>query len=165
VLVVFGYAVQILYCLSAARCLKQIAPRNRLLEPGQVWLSLIPCVGFVFHIINDFKLVDSVKNEFEDRRWAADGDYGKLWVILYLVGALAFGPLALVAFVMMWVKVAGYARQFQEDHPALGYDERSYRRGRYDDPDDDDPDDDDDEDDRPRRRSRRTDRGYRRRYD
>ena len=146
-LLVIYYALQILYCLSAARCLKLIHPRNRQAEPGSVWLALIPCVGYVFHIITNFKLLTAIKNEFEDRGWKKDGDFGQLWVILELIGFFTFYPLWVAAFVMTWVKVAGYAKQFDEDQPTLGYD------------DDEDEEDDLDED-RPRGRG-----NYRRRYD
>lgn len=150
---IVAFTLQVLYCMAASKCLKQIAPRNRQAEPGSVWLALIPCIGFIFHFMTSFKMVGSVKSEFQDRGWKPDGDHGQLWVILELVGAFTFLPLWLVAAIMSWIKVLGYARQFEEDRPTLGYDTRR----RY----DDDDEDEDDEDDRPRRNRD----GYRRRYD
>lgn len=149
-LLLVGYVIRVLHARSMVNCLNQIAPRNRTTEPGFVWLSAIPIVGGILHIISMFKLPESVKNEFYDRGWREDGDFGKTLAIIYLVCAFVAGPAALVVFIMYWSKMSGYTKQFQERPARREYDDegdrprRSRRRDDY-------YDDEDDEDDRPRR--------------
>ncbi len=151
--VVISYVIQILFCMTLTKCLKACAPRNRTMEPGQVWLSLIPLVGIVFIIMALFKVPDSVANEYRDRGLRGDGDFGKTMAIWYIVTAFVCGAISPIFLIMYWVKIAGYTKELQG------------RAGRsdYDDEDDDrlrrrssrrDEDGEDDEDDRPRRRRR-----------
>ena len=42
-----GLAVGIFYILSLQKALNRCAPENRAMEPGMVWLLLIPCVFLV----------------------------------------------------------------------------------------------------------------------
>jgi hypothetical protein len=156
-IIIVGYTIRLLHARSMANCLHQIAPRNRTTEPGTVWLSAIPIIGGIFHIISMFKVPDSVKNEYEDRGWREDGDFGKQWAIIYLVGAFVAGPLAIIALIIFWNKISGYTKEMMSRGPGryddYGDDEddrprrRSRSRREYD-------DEDDDEDYRPRRRSR-----------
>ena len=134
-LVLVSYTIRIFFCLSMSKCLKEIAPRNRTAEPGSVWLCLIPLVGFIFSILTMFRVPESVKNEYDDRGWRGDGDFGKQWAIIYLIGIFVAGPLALVALIIFWSKVSGYTKEMMSRPAGRGYD--------------------DEDDDRPRRRSKR----------
>lgn len=138
VIIVIALVIQVLFLLSMSKCLKQISPRNRQMEPGQVWLCLIPVFGFVWTILMMLRVADSLKDEYYDRRLRGDGDFGKTLGIVYLVCAFVCGPAALVCFVMYWVKIAGYTRTLMNSGYADDYDD----------------DDDDYDDDRPRRRRR-----------
>jgi hypothetical protein len=112
------------------------------MEPGMVWLCLIPIFGFVWTIIMVLRVADSLRDEYADRGMRGDGDYGKTLGILYIVTSIVCGPVGLICFIMYWVKIAGYTNALAS------------RRGGDDDDweDRDRRDDYDDDDDRPRRR-------------
>jgi hypothetical protein len=135
VLILIAIIIRVFFLLSMSKCFRQISPRNRQMEPGMVWLALIPIFDIVWIIIMVIRLSDSLRDEFYDRGLREDGDFGKMLGILYIVFAIVCGPVGLICFIMYWVKVAGYTKQLAA-------------RRRY-------ADDDDEEDDRPRRRRRR----------
>jgi hypothetical protein len=139
VIIAASIVVQIFFLLTMSRCLKQISRRNRQMEPGQVWLCLIPIFGFVWTILMIIRVADSLADEYYDRGLRGDGDFGKTLGIVYLVSAFVCGPVALVVFIMYWVKIAGYTRELIADRGGGGY-------GDY-----------DDRDDRPRRKKKRRD--------
>lgn len=151
-------AVVICFLISLSKCLKEIRPRNRTMEPGQVWLNLVPCLNIVWTFITVIRISESLTNEYEDRRLRPDGDFGKglgiTTLVLNLCGnipyiGVLFGIAALICFILYWVKIAGYSRRLREDgsdeYRDDGYGDRPLRRDR-----------DDrgyrDEDDRPSRR-------------
>ncbi|HET6576256.1 MAG TPA: hypothetical protein VFG68_21825 [Fimbriiglobus sp.] len=157
VVVAIGLVIQIFYLLTLSRALRRCRPRNRQMEPGQVWLNLIPCFNIVWIFITVTRLADSLRDEFDDRRLRGDGDFGRSLGITYnvlnLLGAIPylgaiFSIAGLVCFIIYWVKIAGYSRQLFEDSED--------RYNSYDDRDDDDDRDrdrryrDDDDDDRDR---------------
>jgi hypothetical protein len=149
VAIAIGIGIQILFLLTMSKCLKQISSRNRKMEPGQVWLCLIPIFGYVWSFIMVLRVAESLQYEFEDRGLRGDGDYGKTIGLVYLIGSLVCGPVGLVCWIMYWLKISGYTKQLQESgrEPYEGEDEddRPRRKSRR---------DEDDEDDRPRRRRR-----------
>ena len=156
VVLVVAIAVQIMFLLTMSRCLHQISRRNRQMEPGQVWLCLIPIFGFVWTIIMILRVADSLRDEFDDRGLRGDGDYGKTLGIIYVVTSVACGPVGLICWIMYWVKIAGYTKQlaarrgYSDDYED-DEDDRPRKRRRRDE-DDEDEDDEDEDDDRPRRR-------------
>jgi hypothetical protein len=156
VLLAVGLTIQILFLLSLSKCFKEIDPRNRQMEPGQVWLNLIPLFNIVWIILTVLKLADSLRAEYRDRGIHGDDDYGKTIGLVYVISALiGCSPVALVCFIMYWVKVAGYTRQLREAGGRGDYDDDRPSRRR--DRDDEDDRRDRDEDDRPSRRRNRDD--------
>ncbi len=116
---VVGIAIAILYILTMQKALNLAGPRHRKLEPGLVWLMLIPLFNLVWHFFVVKHVSDAVKS------WAAErgtevGDAG------YTVGLVACianccgiipvlnmiaGPVGLVCIIIWWVKVAGFNKQ------------------------------------------------------
>lgn len=152
--------VMAFFCRSMSKALNQCAERNRLMQPGLVWLAMIPCVHFVWGFFVAIQVPGSLQQEFQDRGDDDRSDYGKtlgiVAMITHVVGwLLGFIPLvggcvggvlgitALVCFIMFWVKIAGYSGRL-----ASGGGRR--RRGR-----DDDAEEPEEEEERPRRRRRR----------
>ena len=133
VLIAVGIVIQVFFLLTLSRCLKQVSPRNRQMEPGQVWFNLIPCFNLVWMILTILKVSDSLRDEYEDRRMRGDGDFGKTTGIIFYVSNFFCGIVALIFFIMYWVKIAGYARELAETG------RRSRRGGDFDDGDDDRP--------------------------
>jgi hypothetical protein len=151
VILAVALAVAIMFFLTLSRCLRECAPRNRTMEPGQVWLNLIPCFSLIWFFITVNRVAESLDNEFHDRRLRGDGDFGKSVGTVYAVcNVLSLVPyvnmisgiVGLVCFILYWVKIAGYSRQLREGGGDDDSDDRPSRR-RY---------DDEDDDDRPRRR-------------
>ena len=152
VVIVVAIIIHIFFLLTLSRCLAQCSPRNRTMEPGAVWLNLIPLFNLVWMFITIFKLSDSLRNEYRDRGMRSDDpEFGKMMGILYMVFNFLCGFVALVFFIIYWIKIAGYKNELMS-HGRGGaeddYDDgpRRGRRRR------DEDDEYDDEDDRPRRR-------------
>lgn len=151
--------VVILYLLTLQKALSRVSPRNRLMEPGMVWLMLVPCFNIIWQFIVAIRVPDSLRNEFRDRGREDGSDYGKSLALGQAIlnilnpvisnAASAAGPEAargitfvswglsvvgLILFIMFWVKIAGYSSQ-------LGTTEDGRRDDfvrRFDDYDDDD---------------------------
>jgi hypothetical protein len=146
----------ILFLLTLQKALARCQPRNRTMEPGMVWLNLIPLFNIVWQFITVARIAESLRLEYRSRGWhRRNENYGNTLgitsCILGLVGWIPLiGPIlslaGLVCRIIYWVKIAGYSSRLA----SRPYDE-------YDDDDDDDYDDDDD-DDRPRSRRRSRDR-------
>jgi hypothetical protein len=109
-------AVAIFYILTIQKALNLVGERHRKMEPGMVWLMLIPLFNLVWHFFVVKNVSESIKS------WAAEngqsvGDAGytiglvaciaNCCGLIPLVNVLA-GPAGLVCFIIWWVKVAGF---------------------------------------------------------
>ena len=154
--------VYVFYLLSLQKALSRVSPRNRTMEPGQVWLMFVPCLNIVWGFFIAIRVPDSLRNEFADRRRDDGSDYGKTiglaYCILNLVGGvignavqqvpdlqiIGFGisvfvaAITLALWIIFWVKIANYSKMLEQD------DDGRYRDfdRRFGDDDDDDFDDD-----------------------
>ena len=121
----------IFFYLTQQNTLKAIQPANRLMEPGMVWLQLIPLFGMVWQFIVVDRISDSIKKEF--RSWQNDSsilgyddsesmqlayrrptyDIGLTYCILFCCSIIPMlGWLAALAgfvcWIIYWVKLAEY---------------------------------------------------------
>jgi hypothetical protein len=146
----------IAYLSTLQKALHQVSPHNRLMEPGMVWLMLVPCVNLVWQFMIAIRVPDSLRNEFRERGQDDGSDYGKsialTQAILGIVGgvasnvlsntgggekigALASGVLSLgclAMFIVFWVKVANYSSQLASGGGRRRYDagyDPDYGRG------------------------------------
>jgi hypothetical protein len=125
--------VAVFYLLTLQKALSRVAPHNRLMEPGLVWLSLIPLVGLVWSFFIATRVPDSLRKEFRERGNDDLSDYGKriglanaiLGVVLSAANVLSsiapsvwwgfilipVGLVSLVLFIIFWVRIAGYSRE------------------------------------------------------
>lgn len=144
VLIVVILAVEIMFLISLSKCLKEIRPRNRTMEPGQVWLNLVPFLNYVWIFLTVIRVSESLEKEFRSRRLPQDGDYGKTMGLIGCVSAFVCCFVTPIFGIIYWVKIAGYTKLLR-GAPSRGRDTDDY--------DDDRPsrrrDDDDDFDDRP----------------
>jgi hypothetical protein len=174
VTLVIWLAVYLLFLMTLARALRECHPRNRRMEPGQVYLNLIPLFSLVWRFNTVNALTYSLREEFADRGLRRQGDYGNgmgtayatlaVCVFVPYVGSLLW--LASAVFgIVYWVKIAGLLRTLRESESHGDDEDREARERYYDDRDDDEwegrrrrrrsrYEDEDDEDDRPRRRWR-----------
>lgn len=111
----------IFYILTLQRTLGQCAPVSRTMEPGMVWLYLVPFVNLIFNFFIVFAISKSVANEFARRGVAIDDpqpgqSLGLAMCICACCGIIPIlGLLAalahLVLWIMYWLKVGEYSRR------------------------------------------------------
>jgi len=150
VVIVIAVVIQIFFLNTLSKCFKQIAPRNRSMEPGQVWLCLIPLFGTVWIILTILRLAESLEKEFRSRGLRGDGDFGKQSGLIYIISSFVCGCVAIVFWIIYWMKISGYTKEL-----AAGGGGRTEQFGRENDRESDDEDRDRrsrqrDDDDRPR---------------
>jgi len=146
VVIALAIVVRILFLLTLSRCLAQCSPRNRTMEPGLVWLNLIPLFDIVWMFVTIIKLSESLRNEYRDRGLPSDDpDFGQMIGILYMVFSFVCGLIGIIFFIMYWVKIAGFKYQLMSRGGLGGYDDDlDVRPKRASKPVDDDLDDYDD---------------------
>jgi hypothetical protein len=108
----------IFYILTLQKAFTRIAPQNRELSPGLVWLLLIPLFGIVWHFIVVGKLTNSFKKEFAARGATGEQGYGYgIGLTMCILSCTTWIPLlgmltsigALVLWIIYWVQVAGHS--------------------------------------------------------
>ncbi len=137
VVIVFflGYLVTLIFFLIAQQnTLKAIKPHNRKMQPGEVWLQLIPLFNLIWQFIVVGKIADSIRNEINDRNlnsflgiadpvFANDltrrptYDMGLTFCILSLCGCIPLlGGIAsiagLVCWIIYWTQIVAYKNKF-----------------------------------------------------
>ncbi len=119
--------IAIFYLLNLQNLLKEIDQKNRLVEPGNVWLMFIPLFNIIYPFILYPKIADSVRNEYQARGIKKAGDFsrgiGVAMPILSLCGIIPFiGGLAglanFVLFIIFWVKTAEYKNELKRSPKA-----------------------------------------------
>jgi len=122
---VLGLIPFIFYLLTLQNTLYAISSENRKMQPGQVWLSLIPLFGLVWQFIIVNHMADSLKAEFVSKNLKVD-EYrpgigiGLAYCILFCCSLIPFlGILAalggFICWIIYWVKINEYKiklRQF-----------------------------------------------------
>jgi hypothetical protein len=132
--------VLIFYLLTLQKALRRVSPHNRLMEPGSVWLMIVPCVNIFWQFVMAVRLPGSLRNEFRERGEDDGSDYGRgialtgagFNVLSGVAGRLGdavasgdgamgitcaaglLGLLYVVLLVVFWVKVANYSAQLAE---------------------------------------------------
>ena len=147
--IVVGLIVAVIYyLLTLQKALQRCHPDNRRMQPGMVWLNLVPCLNIVWQFLTAIQVPDSLKAEFEDRGLDEGGDYGKTIGLTYCILGLVsgvlqnipqliapndpnmqmaglglgglFGIINLALWITFWVRIAGYSRQLADHDEARG---------------------------------------------
>ena len=115
-LLAVGIAVAVFYILTMQKALTLAGERHQKMNPGLVWLMLIPLFNLVWHFFVVKNVSESIK------AWAAENgknvdDAGytiglvgcicNCCAVIPVVNMLA-GPAALICLIIWWVKVAGF---------------------------------------------------------
>jgi ABC-type antimicrobial peptide transport system permease subunit len=147
-LIIGALLLFIFYLLTLQKALSRCRPQNRTMEPGQVWLNLIPFFNIVWQFITVSRVSSSLTNEFRARGRHRNGeDYGQtLGMTAFALNIASVIPLlgllcalaALICWIIYWSKVSGFSAQLASS-PAQDY---------YEDEDDYSPRDGDDRRDR-----------------
>lgn len=132
---VLGYLVAlILFLIAQQNTLKAIQPQNRKMQPGEVWLQLIPLFNLIWQFIVVSRIAESIRNEINDRSlnsflgeadpvFANDMtprptyDMGLTYCILSLCGCIpllgGFASLAgIVCWIIYWTQIVAYKNKF-----------------------------------------------------
>jgi len=119
-LIAGAIVVHVLFLLNLQNTLKQVSPQNRKIQPGQVWMVLIPFFGIVWYFIMVQRIGKSLKAEFTVRQLPVGYRPGQpVGMIMCILGCCSIipylniltVPAATVLFIIYWVKMAGYKRQ------------------------------------------------------
>ena len=116
VALVVSLAIQAIICYLLMNCFKAIPSEFRLMEPGMVWLLLIPCFNLVWIFFVFPRLSKSFKTCFDSVQDTTVGDCGAAlgltYAILCVVSIIPYlgcltGVAALVVLIIYLVKVTG----------------------------------------------------------
>lgn len=113
---VIGITIAVFYILTMQKALNLAGERHQKMQPGMVWLMLIPLFNLVWHFFVVKNVSESIKS------WAAESG-AKVDDAGYTVGLIACiaqccgivpvvnilaGPVGFVCVIIWWVKVAGF---------------------------------------------------------
>lgn len=110
----------IFYILTLQKALERCAPVSRTMQPGMVWLLLVPLFNIIWSFFVVMALARSLANEFARRGMASPEpepgqSIGVAMCICACCGVIpVLGALAslasLVLWIMYWVKVSEYSQ-------------------------------------------------------
>lgn len=111
------------FLAAVARTLRRVSPENRRMEPGQVWLNLIPVFNLVWCTVTVERVAESLRNEFRAREMdGPEENYGRprgLTLLALLASGVLFYPAficypaALVYAVLYWRQLNRYAERLR----------------------------------------------------
>jgi heme/copper-type cytochrome/quinol oxidase subunit 2 len=140
------FVAMIFLYVRMSNALSECRPRNRQMEPGYVWLNLIPLFGIVWLILSIIRTSDSLTDELESRGMKVEDNCGKTTgLIFYVTTLIGCLPINLI-FLFMYASKLGQEIERVQRHKCRdreGRDDRDLRRRNRNDRDDDDYDDDD----------------------
>jgi hypothetical protein len=109
-------AAGIAYLAFLSGVLAKCSPQSRTMQPGMVWLSLIPFFNLIWTFFVVSAIADSLGNEFRLRRIpTSDPKPAKSLGIAMAICRIIplVNIVALFLWIFYWVKVAGYSRQLE----------------------------------------------------
>ena len=100
---------KIFYLLTLQKAFNRCSPECRAMNPGRVWLMLIPIFGLAWHFFVVLNMAKSLGCEFQKRSIAEDPNPGQTLGLVMCIGNLICGPVGLICWIIYWVKIAGYS--------------------------------------------------------
>lgn len=122
------FVVQAVICYLVYINYKAIPPEHREMEPGMVWLNMIPCVALVWNFFVFPKLSKSYRNVFTANGVMDVGDCSEglalAYAIVYACGIIPCvnyiaGPASLVIFIIYLVKAFEYKGRVEQLVPQV----------------------------------------------
>lgn len=111
----------ILYLVSLQSTLNEVSIKNRRMQPGQVWLSLIPLFGLVWQFIMVSRIADSLRAEFDERQiqiaeLRPGYSVGLAYCVLFtcsIIPVLGFltSIAGLICWIIYWVKTSDFRQK------------------------------------------------------
>lgn len=119
----------IFYLLTLQKALERCQPRNRMMQPGLVWLLLIPFFNLIWQFFVVVNLAGSLEKEFAERGMASEPEPGKpIGFAMCILNACGLIPYVnavtwiggLVCWIIYWMKIAKYSRNLLFQSPENG---------------------------------------------
>lgn len=120
----------IFYLLTLQKTLERCAVSSRTMQPGMIWLLLVPLFNVIWSFFVVLAIAKSLASEFARRGMPSpEAEPGKsiglamcicaCCSIIPLLGVLA-SLAGLALWIMYWVKIAGYSQSLIQPQPAAG---------------------------------------------
>jgi divalent metal cation (Fe/Co/Zn/Cd) transporter len=140
IVLVIGLIPCIFYLLTLQNTLKAIAPENRKMEPGQVWLMLIPIFGNVWNFIVVNRMADSIQAQLNKAGVSVTSrpahGVGIAMCVLFCTGWIpvvgGLGSVAgLICWIIYWVKISEFKKKIEslpdiQDEDSLIFGTKNY---------------------------------------
>lgn len=124
-------AIGIVYIAFLSGALRKCTPSSRTMEPGMVWLLLVPLLNVVWNFLVVSALAKSLGNEFRLRNIPTDNpEPGKaIGIAMCVCGACSIIPIVnivaappnLILWIVYWVKIAEFSRKLDQSPVATGF--------------------------------------------
>jgi hypothetical protein len=122
---VVGFILTVGLLATITRVLGRVSPENRRMEPGEVWVNLIPVVNLIWPVVTVERVGESIRAELAARNRVKKKDaFGKTSGIIALVlvgtvlllppAGLVTLPFAFMYGIVYWVQLNGYANRMRE---------------------------------------------------
>jgi cobalamin synthase len=116
-----GIIAVVFYILTLSRALSKCSVERRTIQPGTLWILLVPLVNLVWDFIVVLGMVKSLGNEFRARNaHDVEPEPGKsigiamavcaVCAVIPIVGIIA-GIAYLVLWIFYWMKMADFSRK------------------------------------------------------
>lgn len=128
VVILISLAINVVVLYLLMTCLQALPPAYRQMEPGMVWLSLIPCFNLVWNFFVFTRIPKSYQTYFQAQGRNDVGDCGAGVGLAYAICAAVCiipcinyiaGPAALVLLIIFLVKVLGLKKQIKFGKSAM----------------------------------------------
>lgn len=112
----------ILYLITLQNTLKAISPENRKMEPGMVWLLLIPLFNIVWNFIVVNRMADSIQAELRKKGTnVTERPAYNVGIALCIISCVTWIPFigslasigGLICWIVYWVKIAEFKRRIE----------------------------------------------------
>lgn len=122
--------VYVFYILTLSQALNKCSVNSRTIQPGTLWILLIPLVNFVWNFIVVLGMAKSLGNEFRSRNvQGVEPEPGKsigiamaicaVCAVIPILGIVA-GLAHLVLWIVYWVKIADLSRKLDVSAATAG---------------------------------------------
>lgn len=116
----------IFYLLTLQNTFKAISDENRKMQPGEVWLSLIPIFGYIWQFFIVTKMADSLSAELKTKGIEHSEERPAYNIgLIYCILMVAASPLAIIIgflgsilsiagvvfWILYWVKIEEYRKK------------------------------------------------------
>jgi hypothetical protein len=123
-------AVGIVYIAFLSQTLGKCAPSSRTMQPGLVWLLLVPLFNIVWNFLVVIAIAKSLSNELRLRNiHVNDAEPGKaVGIAMCICGACEIIPIVnliliiphMILWIIYWVKIAGFCGVLDRSAAATG---------------------------------------------